>query len=48
MNWLQKNLISYLYESVHNSDFTIEEMADDIIEMIKESKDNGTLVDLIH
>lgn len=43
-NWLRENLISYLYEIVHNADYKIEEIADDIIGMIKEAKDNGTLI----
>lgn len=41
MNWLRKELINYLYENVHNADFPIEEIADDIIDLIKQARDYG-------
>lgn len=36
MNWLYENVKNYLYETVHVSEYTMEEMADDIIQMFEE------------
>lgn len=36
MNWLYHNIKKYLYETVHVADCTMEEMAEDIVQIFEE------------